>query len=305
MKCPTIEKKETASKESNLASATPCDTHSHSEKVGAERDPPAQPSDSQNPSPKKKKRLGLKVLLFFSILAVITGSALGFVVARGIVDWRDYLPIERFTWTDISEGVSQDTVLDVVEDSKEKKDEELSTYESETDTLIESEDTVPEEIVEPIFPSEDSNEATAEQSDSHYSKSVDDTLLIIDDKAKLLSDNSITLIMDKAKEISSLSDYSIMIILTNDLFGMTIEEFTNEYYNSTLEKHKEEANISEKGFAFVIYADHDEYFITAFGNAKNKISNSKKTAMVEIIQPSLEADDFETALISLLENTPY
>ena len=302
----TIEKIAEAPSESKSASSMPHVVHDDIKKAGAERDPPSPPSSESTASPKKKKRLGLKILLVFSILAVIAGRALGFIVARGIVDWRDYLPIDKFAWTDISEGILQiDEESDMVEDSKEKEESSPPTDESETLVPTEPEGNAPEETVEPTAPSDASTEVTEEPADAHYAKFLDSTLLIIDDKAHVLSDNSITLLMEKAKEVSALSEYSIMIILTNDLFGMTIEEFASEYYSNALASNQGEQELSDDGFIFLIDVANSEYYIAASGNARNKFSNSKKTAIFEIIQPNLDADDFETALIGLLENTPY
>lgn len=94
------------------------------EEIAAE---PAAPVESPAPvekTQKKKKRTGLKVLLFFSLLAVVAGTVLGYIVGRGIVDWRSYLPGQRFTWTDRSEGVRTVDILPEAEepDEKEKRD---------------------------------------------------------------------------------------------------------------------------------------------------------------------------------------
>lgn len=302
----TIEKIAEAVPESVSASTMSRGAHDDIKKAGAERDPPSPPPSESIASPKKKKRLGLKILFVFSILAVMAGSTLGFFVARGIVDWRDYIPIDEFVWTDISEGIMQiDEVSEVDEDSKGKEESSLPTDESETQVPSEPEDNASEETVEPTSPSDASTEETEESADAHYAKFLDSTLLIIDDKAHVLADDSVTLLMEKAKEISALSEYSIMIILTNDLFGMTIEEFASEYYSNALASNQGERELSDDGFIFLVDVANSEYYIAVSGNARNKFSNSKKAAIFEIIQPNLDADDFETALIGLLESTPY
>lgn len=56
---------------------------------------------------RKKKGIGLKILLTFSIIAIIFGSGLGFLTGRGIINWRECIPLGSFTWTDPSEGIVQ------------------------------------------------------------------------------------------------------------------------------------------------------------------------------------------------------
>ena len=68
---------------------------------------------------------------------------------------------------------------------------------------------------------------------------------------------------------------------------------------------KLELELSENGFLFLINVSNNEYYIAASGTAISKFSNSQKTAIFEIIQPSLDADNFEIALMGLLENAPY
>lgn len=85
----------------------------------APRDPPSPPDGK----PQKKKRLGLKILLVCSVLAVLAGGILGWMTARGILDLREYLPMDRFSWTDPSEGVAAADERPGMEASSQEKDE--------------------------------------------------------------------------------------------------------------------------------------------------------------------------------------
>jgi len=72
-------------------------------------------------APAKKGKAGRVVLTVFAILAVLAGGILGFATGRGIINWREYLPGEAFTWTDFSEGVSQEPEEIEEEEEKEEK----------------------------------------------------------------------------------------------------------------------------------------------------------------------------------------
>ena len=73
------------------------------------------------PAPVKKSKAGRILLTIFAVFALLAGSALGFVTGRGIVNWREYLPGNHFTWTDFSEGFSQpDETPEEIEEEEEK-----------------------------------------------------------------------------------------------------------------------------------------------------------------------------------------
>ena len=73
------------------------------------------------PAPVRKTKAGRVLLIVFAILALLAGSALGFVMGRGIVNWREYLPGKSFSWTDFSEGFSQQSEeVENIEEEEEK-----------------------------------------------------------------------------------------------------------------------------------------------------------------------------------------
>lgn len=93
----------------------------------APRDPPSPPDGK----PRKKKRLGLKILLVCSVLAVLAGGILGWMTARGILDLREYLPMDRFSWTDPSEGVAAVDESPGMEADSQEPEKEASSAMSE------------------------------------------------------------------------------------------------------------------------------------------------------------------------------
>lgn len=54
----------------------------------------------------KKKRTGLKLLLIFSITAIVAGAVLGFLIARGTIDLSGILQFNRFEWSDMPTNTS-------------------------------------------------------------------------------------------------------------------------------------------------------------------------------------------------------
>ena len=79
----------------------------------------AQQANHENISPKKKKRIGLKILLIFSVIALIGGATLGYLTAKGIVDLSHLLQEDGFSWTDSSEAES-DELENSLEEGKNK-----------------------------------------------------------------------------------------------------------------------------------------------------------------------------------------
>lgn len=97
----------------------------HGKQRAVSRDPPSRPGPEPRPYGKarKKNRLGLKILLVCSVLAVLAGGILGWMTARGILDLREYLPMDHFSWTDPSEGVAAADERPGMEANSQEKDE--------------------------------------------------------------------------------------------------------------------------------------------------------------------------------------
>lgn len=115
-----IEKHTRSHPAGKTADAMPQQTQDDLQKAGAEAQTPVPSLPEPVAQSPEKNRRGRKILLVFSLLAIIAGSMLGFIAARGIVDLRDLLPRASFAWTDRTEGISQTgETPDPVEDFKE------------------------------------------------------------------------------------------------------------------------------------------------------------------------------------------
>ena len=95
-----------------------------------------KPENKSN-TKKRKKHIGLKILLIFSIIAIVVGAILGLLTAKGIVDLSNIFPSNSFEWTDFSEAIDTESEsVTSVEESKEKEDvnETTSTTNEQTNS---------------------------------------------------------------------------------------------------------------------------------------------------------------------------
>lgn len=252
----------------------------------------------------KKKRIALKVLLFFVVLAFIGGSVLGFLTARGVVSLESLIPNGSFKWTNFSEGqadvVESDDVPEDKESEKEENpetslptDEEGETEPSTEPTDSSSETTVPEETQQPT------------ETDPHYAKYIGNALVVIDDKAHIWDEATIAGVLENAKAMSELSGYSIMIVVTNDMFEMTSEEFADDYYDYVLTSNEGDTDLLADGYLFLINLADREYYLSTCGKALDVYTNAAMEELFDEIQQSMVDGDYATAVNKLIEKTIY
>lgn len=77
----------------------------------------------------KKKHMGLKLLLIFSIAAVLIGATFGFLTAKGVVDFSSG---SDFEWTDRSKGYTEEPLEENSDEDDKKKEEETSSENAES-----------------------------------------------------------------------------------------------------------------------------------------------------------------------------
>lgn len=92
---------------------------------------------------KKKRKIGIKIFIFFALIAMLSGTALGFCMARGIIDSQELTKKNKFQWTDFSEATTEpDTSKDEEVEKEEKKSE---TKELKKDKETSKEDSIQED----------------------------------------------------------------------------------------------------------------------------------------------------------------
>ncbi len=97
----------------------------------------------EGPVKKKNGKIGIKIFMFFVLMAMLSGTALGFCMARGIIDLQELTKQNKFQWTDFSEATIEP---DNSQDEEAKKEEEKSeTKELKEDTETSEEDSIKED----------------------------------------------------------------------------------------------------------------------------------------------------------------
>ncbi len=103
--------------------------------------PAPAPVQSEPPKPpKKKKRVGIVVLVIFLIIALLAGGVLGFLAARGTLNFKKIFRPNEMRWSDSDESYR--------EQEKEDADEEPDAKDDEPDEEG-SDDEEPDDVQEP------------------------------------------------------------------------------------------------------------------------------------------------------------
>lgn len=250
----------------------------------------------------KKQHTALKVLLVFVLLAFTGGSVLGFLTARGVVSLESLMPNSNFKWTSFSEGQSETVESEESSEDKDREKEENSESSSPAD-----------ETGTPSTESTDSSSETASpedtqaptENDAHYAKYIGDTLVVVDDKAHIWEESSIANILANAKVMSELSGYFIMIVVTNDMFDMTSQEFADDYFDYVLTSNEGDTELIADGYLFLINLADREYYLSTCGEAIDLYSDTVIDELFNEIQQFMVDGDYEAAVNKVIEKTIY
>ena len=252
----------------------------------------------------KKKHTAVKVLLVFVLLAFIGGSVLGFLTARGVVSIESLFPNSRFKWTNFSEGQTETT--ETADTSDDKEDEKENSSET-TSPVDDEENTTPS-----TEPTDSSSESTSPEepqqpteSDPHYAKYVGNSLVVIDDKAHIWDEATIAGVLENAKAMSELSGYSIMIVVTNDMFEMTSEEFADDYYDYVLTSNEGDTELIADGYLFLINLADREYYLSTCGEAIDVYTDTAMDELFNEIRQFMVEGNYEAAVNKVIEKTIY
>ena len=252
----------------------------------------------------KKKHTAVKVLLVFVLLAFIGGSVLGFLTARGVVSIESLFPNSRFKWTNFSEGQAETT--ETADTSDDKEDEKENSSET-TSPVDDEENTTPS-----TEPTDSSSESTSPEepqqpteSDPHYAKYVGNSLVVIDDKAHIWDEATIAGVLENAKAMSELSGYSIMIVVTNDMFEMTSEEFADDYYDYVLTSNEGDTELIADGYLFLINLADREYYLSTCGKAIDVYTDTAIDELFNEIRQFMVDGNYEAAVNKVIEKTIY
>lgn len=238
----------------------------------------------------------------FVVLAFIGGSVLGFLTARGVVSLESFMPNGNFKWTSFSEGQSETVESEETSEDKDGEKEENSESSSPTDET-ETPSTEPTDSSSETTSPEDTQTPT--ESDAHYAKYIGDTLVVVDDKAHIWEESTIANILANAKAMSELSGYSIMIVVTNDMFDMTSQEFADDYFDYVLTSNEGDTELIADGYLFLINLADREYYLSTCGEAIDVYSDTVMDELFDEIQQFMVDGDYATAVNKVIEKTIY
>jgi len=264
-----------------------------------------QPQKKKPQDTPQKKSVALKVLLIFVLLAFISGSILGFLSARDIIPLTQWMSRNNIHWTSFAEGHSETVETDAAaEDNSESKKDDLSETSAATEEEAEtspstepadspSETTVPDETQQSV------------QDDFPYAY-IGNSLVLVDDMAHIWDETTIADILANAKAMSQLSGYSIMIV-TNDIFDMTSQEFAETYYNHviTLGLEGNEAHLLADGYLFLINPADREYYLSTHGKAAQVYTTTVMNDIFNAIQQFVVEENYAAAVNKVIEKTIY
>lgn len=144
---------------------------------------------------------------------------------------------------------------------------------------------------------------TPTENDAHYAKYIGDTLVVVDDKAHVWEESTIAGILANAKAMSELSGYSIMIVVTNDMFDMTSQEFADDYYDYALTSNEGDTELINDGYLFLINLADREYYLSTCGEAIDVYSDTVMDELFNEIQQLMVDGDYESAVNKVIEKT--
>jgi len=134
---------------------------------------------------------------------------------------------------------------------------------------------------------------------------VGDSLVVVDDKAHIWEEATITGILANAKAMSELSGYAIIIIAANGTLEMTSQEFVNDYYDHVLTSNEDESELIADGYIFLINLADREYYLSAYGKAMDVYTDTVRDELFDEIQQFLVDENHEAAVKKVIENAIY
>ena len=281
------------------------------------------------------------VLLVFVLIALISGVTLGFLTVRGILPLDFLDPNGDFKWTDFSEGVAQTTGTDeTAEDEKGEKPETSAPADDETELPPETEtesappETTPPETIPPEETRPDTGDTPPESAppeetlpetgdtppesappeetlpttgiDYHYLTFIGrDSVAIVDDKAHIWDKDTSTGIFGNAMSMAERSGYSIMIVASKDLFGMSMQDFAENYFKAQVEANHVDPERAGNGYLLLLDVYKNEYYFAAFGRANDYYYGMALYDLFEELDRFMAEADYAGAANRVIEKTIY
>ena len=235
------------------------------------------PEYLSRPQRPKKKHGVLKVLLIIFLLAAVGGAgAVGFLIYNESIDIPDINPMDLI-----------DTLL------------ENTIYRNR----VGDKNTV--DVIEPdtgVLAAGNETEDTETVKSSHNSEWIDlfgGLFISVDDQAEVWADEINRPFAESAKRIVSHTDFSAIIITTDDTGGMTNRDYAAEYFNQFLRANQEHEQLFENCVLVLINVNSHDFYAVARGEAASVYNWDNFS---DQLSPYLLSGDYETVVIELLEH---
>ena len=235
------------------------------------------PDYLSHPQHPKKKHGVLRVLLIIFMLAVIGGiGAVGFLIYNESIDISDINPMDLI-----------DTLLEnVIYRNRVGDKSTVDVIESDTDALAAGNETEDTETVK----------------SSHNSEWIDlfrGIFISVDDQAEVWTDEMNRPFAESAKRIASHTDFSAIIVTTDDTDGMTNRDYAAEYFNQFPRVDQEHEQLFENCVLVLINVNSHDFYAVARGEATSVYNWDDFS---DQLSAYLLSGDYETVVIELLEH---
>lgn len=117
------------------------------------------------------------------------------------------------------------------------------------------------------------------------------------DEAGLLSSSEYDEVLGKLEEVSSKYDVDIAVLTVNGIFGKTIRDFSDDYYD----EHGYGTGEDKSGVLWVIDMNSRESYISTSGEGISAVTDYGKDLLAGEVNPYLSNGDYKGAMIAYAE----
>ncbi len=241
----------------------------------------------------------LKIFAYEFVIILLVGCIGKFLYVKGIIKssvnlsfWEKQQENMVTQNVETNEYLSNDLITDTEIEESETEDEQIDTDINTTEELQ----------TDNINSGTEDTDLTEKK---HYAWRASNVLVVIDDKAKVLNEEAIDNILNITFSVAEKTNESIMVVTTNDTFGKSSQEFADEYFDNVLYTHTSDEGLGEDGYLFLINLQDRECYISTAGRLVWDYSDEILNENLDIIYPYMVTGDYETAIIKLVESTPY
>lgn len=95
------------------------------------------------------------------------------------------------------------------------------------------------------------------------------------------------------------------LIVTNDMFDMTSQEFADDYYDYVLTSNEGDTELIADGYLSLINLADREYYLSTCGKAIDLYTDTVTDELFNEIQQFMVDEDYEAAVNKVIEKTIY